>query len=171
MARVRKMASWAAFGRGGLVAVLLLAAGCGGDGSPTSPSAPRASLSVSYTAGSSIFIGNQVQFEATVTLGDGTEQPAADATWSSDAPAVATVSPDGLVTAVAAGEATISAEANPGGRGSLRIRVYPEFGGSWTGWWRAVDCTATGSPLFVQLCALLNASPDVVGSPLMAVLT
>ena len=164
------MAPSGAFVRGALVAVLVLAAGCGGDG-PTAPSATGTSISVTYPVGSTIFIGNQVQFEATVTLGDGTEQPATDATWSSDAPAVATVSSAGLVTAVAAGEVTISAEANPGGRGSVRIRVYPEFRGSWTGWWRAADCTASGSPLFTQLCALLKASPDLVGSPLMAALT
>ena len=171
MTRVRRVAPSGAFVRGALVAVLLLAAGCGGDGSPTAPSATGTSISVTYPVGSTIFIGNQVQFEATVTLGDGTERLTADATWSSDAPAVATVSSAGLVTAVAAGEATISAETNPGDRGSVRIRVYPEFRGSWTGWWRAADCTASGSPLFTQLCALLKASPDLVGSPLMAALT
>ena len=165
------MVSLPASVRGVLVAGLLLAASCGGE-SPTAPSATEATISVTYPARSTIFIGNQVQFEATVTLGDGSTQPAAAATWSSDAPSVATVSPTGLVTAVAAGEATISAEANPGGRGSLRIRVYPEFRGSWTGWWRATDCTASGAALWVQLCALLkSSSQDVAGSPLRIDLT
>ena len=172
MAEVRKMVSLRASVRGALVAGLLLAAGCGGEESPTAPSAIEATISVTYPAGSTIFIGNQVQFEATVTLGDGSTQPAADATWSSDAPSVATVSPAGLVTAVAAGEATLSAEANPAGRGSLRIRVYPEFRGSWTGWWRVADCTASGAALWVELCALLKSSSQgVAGSPLRIDLT
>ena len=64
--------------------------------------------------------------------GSGT-QAAANAAWASGAPAVATVSPSGLVTAVSAGEATISAEAPAGSRGSLRIRVFPEFHGHWEG--------------------------------------
>ena len=163
------MVSLRASVQGVLVAGLLLAAGCGGE-SPTAPSVAEATLAVTYPAGT-IFIGHQVQFEATVTLGDGSTQPATDVAWSSDAPSVATVSPAGLVTAVAAGEATVSAEANPGGRGSLRIRVYPEFRGSWTGWWRMTDCTASGA-LWGQLCALLkSSSTDVVGSPLRIDLT
>ena len=173
MAEACKMVSRRAFGRGVLVvAGLLLAAGCGGEESPTAPSATDATLSVTYAARGTIFIGNQVQLEATVTLGDGSTQPAVNATWSSDAPSVATVSSAGVVTAVAAGEATISAEANPGGRGSLRIRVYPEFRGSWTGWWRMADCTASGAALWVQLCALLKSSSQgVAGSELRIDLT
>ena len=46
---------------------------------------------------------------------------------------MATVSSSGLLTAVSAGEATISAEVTPGGRGSLRIRVFPKFHGHWEG--------------------------------------
>jgi hypothetical protein len=145
--------------------------GCGGEGNPTAPSATATSISVTYPVASTIFIGNQVQFEATVTVSDGTSRPAANATWNSDAPSVATVSPAGLVTAVAAGEATISADVDTDGRGSVRIRVYPEFRGSWTGWWRATGCTASGAPIWIELCALLQASPADVGSPLMLVLT
>ena len=37
------------------------------------------------------------------------------------------------MTAVSAGEATISAEAPAGARGSLRIRVFPRFHGHWEG--------------------------------------
>ena len=118
-----------------LAAACLLAVACNGDGgTPTAPSA-RSTSSVSVTYPSehgTIYIGDEVQFQATVSSGSGT-QPATNATWASDAPAVATVSPSGLVTAVSAGEATISVEVPAGGRGSLRIRVFPEFHGHWEG--------------------------------------
>ena len=79
-----------------------------------------------------IYIGDEVQFQATVSSGSGA-QAATNAVWESDAPAVATVSSSGLVTAASAGEATISAAVPSGGRGSLRIRVFPEFHGQWEG--------------------------------------
>ena len=127
-----------------LAAAWLLAVACGGDsGGPTGPT-PRSpgatsSVSVTYPAEhGTIYIGDQVQFQATASSG-GNGTAATNATWASDAPAVATVSSSGLVTAVSAGEATISAEVPAGGRGSVRIRVFPEFQGSWEG-----DLNVTG---------------------------
>ena len=120
--------------RGLFAAACLLAAACTGDsGGPTAPSpGTTPSVSVTYPADhGTIYIGNQVQFQATVSS-SGT-QASANAVWESDAPPVATVSSSGLVTAVSAGEATISAEVPAGGRGSLRIRVFPEFHGHWEG--------------------------------------
>ena len=124
-----------------LAAACLLAVACdGAGGTPTAPS-PGTASSVSVTYPSehgTIYIGAEVQFQATVSSGSGT-QPATNATWQSDAPAVASVSPSGLVTAVSAGEATISANVPAGGRGSVRIRVFPEFHGHWVG-----DLNVTG---------------------------
>ena len=98
------------------------------------PPVTTPSVSVSYPAGrGTIFIGEQVQFLATMQSSGGGPQAALDAVWESDAPAVATVSSSGLLTAVSAGEATISAEVIPGGRSSLRIRVFPKFHGHWEG--------------------------------------
>ncbi len=125
--------------RGLLAAACLLAVACGGDsGGPTGPTpttpGATASVSVTYPADhGTIYIGDQVQLEATVSSSGGGTQAAAGAVWASDAPAVATVSPSGLVTAVSAGEASISAQAPAGGRGSLRIRVFPRFHGHWEG--------------------------------------
>ena len=143
--------------RRALVTGLLLAAGCGTHDGPTEPTpmpAPTTTgVSVTHSAESTIFIGNEVTFQATVTLSDGSREDASDVTWSSDAPSVATVSAAGLVTAVAAGEATISAEVAAGRGGYLRIRVYPEFQGSWVGRGLLTDCTATGDSLWSLLCA------------------
>ena len=101
-----------------LAAACLLAVACNGDGgSPTGPTPPStgatSSVSVTYPEDHgticTIYIGDQVQFQATVSSGAGT-QATTNAAWQSDAPAVATVSSSGLVTGVSAGEATISAE-------------------------------------------------------------
>ena len=98
------------------------------------PAVTTPSVSVTYPADhGTIFISDQVQFLATVPSSGGGPQAATDAVWESDAPAVATVSSSGLLTAVSAGEATISAEVTPGERGSLRIRVFPKFHGHWEG--------------------------------------
>lgn len=121
-------------------ALLCFAVACGGDegGSPVAPTPTTTSVSVTFPAGGTIFIGRSVQCEAREMLSNGTTRVATSATWGSDAPSVATVSSSGMVTAVAAGEAMIFADVNP--RGTLRIRVFPEFGGNWLGIWTVTDC-------------------------------
>src|SRR5690348_9825828 len=75
------------------------------------------SIAVSPTT-QAVDIGQSVQFTAIGTYGHGPNHPAAQhdvtsqATWTSSAPSVATVSSTGLVTAVAAGTTTITATMN-----------------------------------------------------------
>lgn len=124
--------------------VLGLVVACGGDGgSPSGPSTTPTSVSVTFPAGGTIFIGDAVQFEARETLSDGTTRVATNATWGSDAPNVATVSSTGLVRAVGAGQATIFADVNP--RGTMLIRVFPNFGGSWAGSEVITGCEDSGA--------------------------
>lgn len=113
-------------------ACALILAACGGSDSP-SPTGPLTgtSVTVSFPSGP-VYIGSTTQFEARETLSDGTTRLAMSATWSSDRPQIASVSNVGQVTAVAAGEANISADVN-GIRGSLLVRVFPDFGGTWIG--------------------------------------
>jgi hypothetical protein len=128
-----------------VVAALTLAA-CGGK-SPTAPApaAPPPTVdAVTVTPanpGQTIFIGQPAQFRATATLSNGQMQ-SASGIWGSDNPAVATVDQNGMVAPVAAGEATIFVDVNP--RGSVLIRVFPSFGGTWTGNEVAVGCQDTG---------------------------
>lgn len=134
----------------GLLAVLGGLAGCGDDGgSPTAPSATTTSVTIAIPAGGTIFIGREVQFEARETLSNGQTRVATSAVWGSDAPGVAIVSANGLVRGVSAGEASIFADTPA--RGALRIRVYPNFGGTWRGNEVIAGCEATGA--FVGLCA------------------
>jgi hypothetical protein len=96
-----------------------------------------------FPAGGTIYIGMAPQLQAVETLSDGTTRPVT-AAWSSDTPAVATVTATGIVAAIGAGEATIAADAN-GRRGTLRIRVYPNFNGTWHGIESSVSCDDTGA--------------------------
>jgi hypothetical protein len=98
---------------------------------------------VSFPAGGTIFIGRDVQFEARETMSDGTMRAATNAVWGSEAPAVASVSATGVVRGVSPGEATIFADA--GTRGALRIRVYPNFGGTWRGSEVVTGCEDSGA--------------------------
>ena len=119
----------------------LTSAGCGGD-SPPAPSPTVTSVTVApATPGQAIFIGQRVQFRATSTLSNGQMQTAS-ATWGSNNPGVATVDQSGMVTAIAAGEATIFADVNP--RGETLIRVFPNFGGSWAGNEVLASCEDSG---------------------------
>jgi len=138
------------------VCVITLAA-CGsedGGGSVVGPSPTSSTTAISVIApGAAIFIGSTSQFEARETLSDGTTRAAAGATWGSDRPAVAGVSATGAVTAVSAGTATISADAN-GARGTAAIRVFPSFAGTWTGTERLSNCRDSGD--LSGLCAELG---------------
>ena len=136
---------------GALAAAMLLPFGCGTHDGPMAPTPTATDVVVTYPSERSLFIGDQVQFEASLVLSDGSMQAAENVTWTSDATAVATVSASGLVTAVAAGEASISAEAADGRGGSARIRVFPEFEGRWAGRGVATGCTATGDALWSAL--------------------
>ncbi len=129
------------------VVLALTSVGCGDD-SPTAPTATVSSVTVAPSdPGGTVFIGETTQFQATSTLSNGQTEMRAG-TWGSDNTDVATVDQNGLVTAVAAGEATIFVDVNP--RGQLLIRVFPDFGGSWAGNEFSTGCQDSGD--FAGLC-------------------
>lgn len=94
-------------------AVVLLGVACGGggsDGSPTGPPAPEAVASVTVNSlPATIAVGATVQLTATVTGASGNALSGRAISWSSSSPSVASISEAGLVTAFAAGTATITA--------------------------------------------------------------
>ena len=103
-------------------ACALLVGGCGGDKAPTAP--PPATPTVTYTitvAPATVAIGGSVPRSAVVKDGSGNVSTPI-VTWSSDNTAVATVSPAGMVTGIAAGMAMLKASAN-GATGSAAITV------------------------------------------------
>lgn len=117
-----------------IVSALIFLGGCGGGGSPASPTPPVTAPTIN-TATDMVFIGQTVQFAAT---GSGT------ITWGGDQSAVATVDgPTGRVTGVATGRVTIWAE-NAGGRTTRLLRVLPSFAGTWRGNYALTGCQSTG---------------------------
>ena len=130
------------------VVVTLASVGCSGDDNPASPTPTVSSVTVApANPGGTIFIGETTQFQATSTLSNGQTEIRAG-TWGSDNTDVATVDQNGLVTGVAAGEATIFVDVNP--RGQLLIRVFPDFGGSWAGNEVPTGCQDSGA--FAGVC-------------------
>ena len=131
-------------------ACALLAACGGGDGPGVTDPLPGTSVTVSFPGGP-VYIGSTTQFEAREILGNGTTRVPTSVSWSSDKAQVAAVSAVGVVSALAAGEATISADVN-GTRGSLLVRVLPNFAGAWSGPETLVSCADSGQ--LSGFCAL-----------------
>lgn len=94
--------------------VLLLTAACGGDSS-----GPSVQLSISGYSAALGFIGASVRLSATATSG---QLPSID--WSSANPAVASVDPSGLVTAIAPGTTAVTAKGG-GATASVSVVVDP----------------------------------------------
>ncbi|MCG2814490.1 MAG: Ig-like domain-containing protein, partial [Candidatus Aminicenantes bacterium] len=93
--------------------------------SPTAPDIPDPTptpTAVTVTSNNStIYVGQTEQMTATVTMSNGTTK-AATGTWGSDNTNVATVNQSGLVTGIAAGDATIYCDAE-GLRGTKKLTV------------------------------------------------
>ena len=78
-------------------------------------------------------------FSAFAVGADGNGAPVT-ATWTTDTPAVATVSPQGVAVALTAGVPTITASYQ-GLRASRALRVIPSYAGSWLGGYRSTACS------------------------------
>ena len=89
-----------------LIALVIGLTNCGSDG--TGPDAGGNSVSISRTSVTLTFLGETTQLTATVRNSKNVPV-SGQVTWSSDAPTVATVSSNGLVTAIGNGQATLTA--------------------------------------------------------------
>lgn len=109
------------------VAALAMSAACNGTKPPTAPAVVVQSVQVGAAgnAPTTLAPGETRQLFALATKSDGSTTDVTNAaTWQSGTPALATVSPTGLVTAAAEGTVEISATYN-GARGSLRAEIRP----------------------------------------------
>ncbi len=105
-----------------LLTLLLTVAACGGGGGTTGPDIEGvASVSISPSS-PSVAVGGTIQLTATPRNVDGISLTGKSVTWSSSALGVATVSPSGLVTAVAPGNATLTATSE-GKSGTTQVTV------------------------------------------------
>lgn len=92
-----------------ILLLAILASSCGGGSDSTAPSGNTSVASVSLNVTSAqLGVGQTLQLTATPLTGTGTVT-SGTASWSSGAASVASVSSSGLVTAIAAGAATVTA--------------------------------------------------------------
>jgi hypothetical protein len=134
-----------------IVGVALVA--CGGTGDTRSPAAPTPTITgITVSGPSMVFIGATESYTASATLSNGsTEVPAC--AWGGDAPTVATVEPStGRVTGTGSGEVTIWCDAR-GVRGTKRVRVLPNYQGTWLGSYAVDACEQSGDFALVGFCA------------------
>jgi hypothetical protein len=121
-------------------AILAVTVACGD--SPTDPTQTTITVSLA-SSGAPIFIGNSEVFTVSATQNvNGQAVAVTSATWSSDAPNVATVDSTGRVTGVDSGSATISVEFQAR-KATKMVRVLPNYGGNWTGSYTVTNCTQT----------------------------
>jgi Bacterial Ig-like domain (group 2) len=106
-----------------MLATLLAIAAC--KDSPTEPTNQNVAVVAITTPQTIMVVGASVPLTATAFDADGQKINNAAVTWRSLAPAVATVSPSGVVTGVSTGQATIEAEAS-GRVGSVTLTVDPD---------------------------------------------
>lgn len=116
MLRLLTRLSWT-----GLAALSL--ASCGSASESTTPVSTLTLVSVAVSP-STLQVGQQATATASGTDQNGKPYALSGLSWSSTTPSVATVTPAGIVTAVIAGQATISATAG-GKQGSATLTVQP----------------------------------------------
>lgn len=125
---------------------LMTLCGCGGGGgsTPAAPTKTPTSVAVGPTTAGLIKVGDDQAYTATVHWSDGTDT-VETAAWSSDNSGVATVDGTGKAHGVNSGEATLIAATTGHGTGTLKIRVVPNYQGTWTGDYTIRGCSATGA--------------------------
>jgi hypothetical protein len=132
--------SSASIGRLLLLAPVAILAACGSDDStgPGQENPVVTSVVVAPQTATLTSLGETVQLSASVRDQNGNEMSGQTVTWASDPPAVATVDASGQVTAVANGQATVTASSS-GKSGSAAVTV--DVRGS-----VLVSATTTGEP-------------------------
>jgi hypothetical protein len=105
-----------------LVAAIILLAACGSH-SQQQPANPLLSISITGLSSTAMLRGSTAQLSASGTYGNGNTFPLVTAAWSSSDPSVATVSSNGLVTAVGSGTTRITASmSGVQARGSVSVQ-------------------------------------------------
>lgn len=130
---------------GGIVA-------CGGDSSsPSSPSTPAVTTqSITLALASPLAVGGTAQATAVATMSNGTAQNITSG-FKSDVAGVATVTDNGMVTAVAPGGANIYVVSG-GQQGTKNIRVVPSYEGKWSGSYYVTGCAHSGVFALANMC-------------------
>ena len=103
------------------IAIGAVLAGCGGGDGATGPGQRPDRIAITEVR-SPLFVGQSVQLDARALDASGAEIAAGDAEWTSGTPAVAEVTPAGLLTGVSAGTSVLTARINGRG-GTVTVTV------------------------------------------------
>lgn len=106
---------------------------------PSSAAPPGPDVLVIVPALTALSVGATATLRAAVVSGGVPGQPVA-ASWSSDAPDVMPIQPDGRAYGARLGATTIRASYETL-TASLPLRVVPDYAGNWSGWYRVTECT------------------------------
>jgi hypothetical protein len=117
---MRYVAPW------GIVSALMFSACGDGNGARPAPTPLRSSIEIAGPA-AYLFLGQTYQFHMEARMSDGT-RATTGGTWASDAPAIATVDGNGVVSVVGVGEATVYVDYQ-GQRATRRIRTTVSYEG------------------------------------------
>lgn len=162
------------FQRRAFLGFVVVVAACSG-GSTTPPPPPATVASVVVAPGTlNLVVGQNGTLAATALSASGTTISGKTASWSSSTPAVATVSNEGVVTAVTAGSSTVTATID-GKTGSASVTVVPPPVASVTvspatlnldvGAYATLTATvrdASGAPIPGKSVSWVSSSPAVV---------
>jgi hypothetical protein len=124
-----------------LTVIALLATSCQSTTTPT-PVAQAPDILAIAPAMEALKLSSNVVLTAAIIAGDGTRRTVA-ASWSSDAPDVVSIQPDGRIFGVQLGRSTIRASYETL-TASLSMRVVPDYGGNWNGEYRVAGCVRVG---------------------------
>lgn len=130
-----------------IAGLLFVAVGCGTSSAPASPTSPVTSTAVTSTSATVTSTRSQVPVGATETMAaqvsfsSGTTSTNPTGTWSTDAPLVATVGTDGVVTTVSPGDVNVTFTDANGAKGSKRLTVIGDFNGYWMGTYQISGCS------------------------------
>jgi Big-like domain-containing protein len=131
----------------GFLALGLLAGSCHDATGPSpipSSTPPQPDILVITPAVEGLKVGETTILAAELVSGSGAHRTV-PASWSSGTPDVAAISEDGRVRALRPGKATIKATFDA--LAALQpLRVVPDYGGTWDGRYRIVNCTRFSGP-------------------------
>jgi hypothetical protein len=132
-----------------LVGIALVASACGSS-STLAPSTVGTITGITLTVNPP-GVGTSSSALATVSLSTGTTVPVLSG-FASDTPSVATITTAGVMTGVSIGDVTISIDYQ-GFKASKKVRVLPNYGGTFLGTYTFDACTDTGGYTGGNSCA------------------
>ena len=144
--------------------LLLLIVACGGPSDPSDLPGPDI-VHITIMGPERVNTGTSATYTATVTRGDGSEEPGAPA-WSSSNLAVATIDSAGGLTSFSHGTTTITARQQTVSQTKL-VFVTNRYIGTWEGTYRINVCTQSGAFTTARWCQRLGGVGAVLPATLV----